>query len=118
LRDGQKRDRTQDCFIATSPGAHHDFGSPQSCLSAIYAGVVTPTVFREGPFRVHFFSLEESRMHVHIVTSDGEAKIWMEPEIELANNYGLSEQVLNRALKLVSDRQQEIRDAWHEHFSR
>lgn len=55
-------------------------------------------------------------MHVHVVTSDGEAKFWMEPEIELARNYGLSDQVLNRALKLVTERHQEIRDAWNKHF--
>jgi hypothetical protein len=77
---------------------------------------VTPTVFREGPFRVYFFSREESRMHVHVTTTDGEAKFWMEPEIVLAWNYGLSEPIINRALKLVQERQQEIRDAWRKHF--
>lgn len=41
-------------------------------------------MFREGPFRVHFFSLEESRMHVHVATADGEAKFWLEPEVALA----------------------------------
>ena len=55
-------------------------------------------------------------MHVHVVTSGGEARFWMEPSIELATNYGLSEQVLNRALKLVTERQEEIRDAWRKHF--
>jgi hypothetical protein len=54
---------------------------------------VSATVFREGPFRVYFFSLEESRMHVHVSTADGEAKFWLEPEIELAANYGLPEHV-------------------------
>lgn len=77
---------------------------------------MTPTIFREGPFRVYFFSLEESRMHVHVITTEGEAKFWMEPEIALARNYGLSEQVANRALKLITERQQEIRDAWRKHF--
>lgn len=55
-------------------------------------------------------------MHVHLVTTEGEAKFWMEPNIELAKNYGLSDQVLNRALKLVTERQQEIKDAWRKHF--
>lgn len=77
---------------------------------------MTPTVFREGPFRVYFFSREESRMHVHVATSDGEAKFWLKPEIALATSAGLSEHVVNRALKLVTDRQQEIRDAWNKHF--
>lgn len=55
-------------------------------------------------------------MHVHVITTEGEAKFWMEPEIALARNYGLAEQVVNRALKLIVDRQQEIRDAWNQHF--
>lgn len=78
---------------------------------------MSPTVFREGPFRVHFFSLEESRLHVHVNTAEGEAKIWVEPEIELARSHGLSEQDVNRAIKLVMEHQQEIREAWNEHFA-
>lgn len=77
---------------------------------------VTPTVFREGPFRVYFFSREEMRMHVHVATSDGEAKFWLEPEIALAKHHGLSDQVVNRARKMVEERRQEIIDAWNKHF--
>lgn len=79
---------------------------------------MSPTVFREGPFRAYFFSLEESRKHVHVQSSEGEAKLWIEPEVEVAKSYGLSDQDLNRILRLVTERQQEIRDAWEEHFSR
>lgn len=77
-----------------------------------------PTVFQEGPFRVHFFSMEETRLHVHVTSADGEAKIWLEPRIEMARSYGLNEQDMNRVVKLVTERQQEIREAWNEHFSR
>jgi hypothetical protein len=51
----------------------------------------------------------------HVQSPDGEAKFWIEPQIELARNYELSEQDLSRALQLVVDREQEIRDAWHKH---
>jgi hypothetical protein len=78
---------------------------------------VTPTVFRAGPFRVFLFSREEQRMHVHVATTEGEAKIWMEPEIEVARNHGLAAYDLGNALKLVIERQQEIRDAWQAHFA-
>lgn len=57
-------------------------------------------------------------MHVHVQSSEGEAKIWMEPEIGLAKSHGLSEKDVSRILKIVTEREQEIRDAWHEHFSR
>ncbi len=29
-------------------------------------------------------------MHIHVIRAEGEAKFWLEPEIELARNYGLS----------------------------
>jgi hypothetical protein len=42
--------------------------------------IVSPTIFRNGPYRFYFFSREELRMHVHIQCSDGEAKFWLEPQ--------------------------------------
>jgi hypothetical protein len=47
-----------------------------------------------------------------------EAKFWIDPEIKLARNYRLSPQDLSRALELVIEHEQEIRDAWHRHFGR
>jgi hypothetical protein len=64
------------------------------------------------------FSREEERLHVHVQSPEGEAKFWIEPEIELARSYRLSDQDLKRALQLVVDHEQEIRDAWHRHFDR
>lgn len=59
---------------------------------------MSPTVFRHGPYRFYFFSREEARMHVHVQSSAGEAKFWLEPEIEMAQNYGLSKRQLNSVL--------------------
>jgi hypothetical protein len=79
---------------------------------------MSPTVFRDGPFRFFIFSREEERPHVHVESLDGEAKFWIEPEIELARNHQFSEQDLRRVLQLVVDHEQEIRDAWNRHFGR
>ena len=38
-----------------------------------------PTIYREGPYRFFFNSREETRMHVHVETADGNAKFWLEP---------------------------------------
>ena len=57
---------------------------------------MSPTVFREDEYRFYFFSREESRMHVHIYCGNGEAKFWLEPEIELARNHGLSKKQLKK----------------------
>lgn len=78
---------------------------------------MSPTVFREGPFRFFFFSREETRVHVHVQSADGEAKFWLEPAIELARNYGLSATDLRQVEQSVKNREQEIRDAWNDHFS-
>ncbi len=46
---------------------------------------MSPTVFRDGPARFYFFSREESRMHIHVMEPDGEAKCWLVPEISCAD---------------------------------
>lgn len=79
---------------------------------------VSPTDFRHGEYRCWFFSREEARMHVHVHHETGEAKIWMEPEIEVAECHGLSSRRLSVVLALAKERAREIRDAWNEHFSR
>ena len=77
---------------------------------------MSPTVFREGGFRFCFFSLEESRMHIHVHGEGGEAKFWLDPQIELARNYGLTENDLGKVRKLIEEHEDGIRSAWHRHF--
>ena len=57
-------------------------------------------------------------MHVHVYHADGEAKFWLEPQIELAQNYGLNRRRLGAALRLVQEHEDEIRSAWKAHFGR
>ena len=56
-------------------------------------------------------------MHVHVMCGDGEAKIWLEPEIEVAVSYGMRPQQVRAALKMVEERSDEIRYEWNRHFS-
>jgi len=77
---------------------------------------MSPTVFREGGFRFYFFSREEPRLHVHVQTQNGEAKYWLEPIIELAQQTGLSQHELNQALRMVKEHENDIRDSWSKHF--
>lgn len=55
-------------------------------------------------------------MHVHVQGGNGEAKFWLEPEIALAQNYGLSEKDLRQAKALIKEHAHEIRDTWRLHF--
>ena len=79
---------------------------------------VSPTVLREGGFRAFFFSREEARKHVHVHHADGEAKIWLEPRVEVAENHGLNARRLAAALRFVRRYENEIRAAWEKHFDR
>ncbi len=79
---------------------------------------MSPTVFRESGYRFFFFSREEARMHVHILSGDGEAKFWLEPEIELAKNCNYSRKRLKEIELLVETHYHELISAWAKHFSR
>ena len=77
-----------------------------------------PTVFIEGPYRFYFFSREETRRHIHISSSEGEMKVWLEPEIEVAKNINFSQNQVTKILNTIKDRQEEINDFWNKHFSK
>jgi hypothetical protein len=77
---------------------------------------VSPTVFRDKGYRFYFFSREESRKHVHVQGSEGEAKFWLEPEVGLAKNYGLSNAQLARIKKSVEEHLDELTGAWDAFF--
>ena len=78
---------------------------------------MSPTIFREKGYRFFFFSREETRMHVHVYCGDGEAKFWLEPEIELAKNYGLSRLQLKQIEEIIEDHYNELTSAWQKHFN-
>ncbi|MBK8761744.1 MAG: DUF4160 domain-containing protein [Sulfuritalea sp.] len=78
---------------------------------------MSPTIFREGGFRFYFFSREEPRMHVHVQGQNGEAKIWLEPAIEVAQHTGLSRGEISEALRLVQEHANDIGKAWRKHFT-
>ncbi len=55
-------------------------------------------------------------MHVHVHCADGEAKFWLEPQVELAQNLGLNERQLRAVRSLIRVHEDEIRAAWANHF--
>jgi hypothetical protein len=79
---------------------------------------VSPTVFRYRRYRFYFFSREEQRLHVHVISPDGEAKFWLEPQIELAINKGLKPLEINELKAIVEERHHEIIEHWNKHFNR
>lgn len=78
-----------------------------------------PLVFRHNGFRFHFFSNEgdpREPVHVHVTKDDSDAKFWLQPEVNVAYNYGFSARTLSELSAIVEARRSEIERAWHEHF--
>lgn len=55
-------------------------------------------------------------MHVHVYCANGQAKFWLEPSIELAENYGLRSGEVRTAQELIEEHSDEIRRRWQDHF--
>ena len=55
-------------------------------------------------------------MHVHVMSEAGEAKFWLEPELELAKNYQLSRKELGEIEEIIETHFHELKSAWHAHF--
>ena len=77
---------------------------------------MSPTVLRVRGYRFYFFSREEPRPHVHVQHASGEAKFWLEPQVELAADYGLGAIRINAAHKIIEEHVDDIRSAWAKHF--
>jgi hypothetical protein len=77
---------------------------------------MSPTVFRDKGYRFFFFSREEYRMHIHVYCANGEAKFWIEPELELARAHGVSQKQLREMRELIEEHKDDITDAWDRHF--
>ena len=77
---------------------------------------MSPTVLRARGYRFYFFSREEPRPHVHVQHASGEAKFWLEPQVELAADYGLGAIRINAARKIIEEHVDDIRSAWAKHF--
>jgi hypothetical protein len=78
-----------------------------------------PVVFRDGGLRYFFFSNEGSpreRSHVHLRGGGRDAKVWLEPEVAIAQSYGFNSGELARIVRVVSERRDLILRAWNDHF--
>jgi hypothetical protein len=77
---------------------------------------MSPTVFRYKGYRFYFFSREEEKIHIHVYCSDGEAKLWIFPEVSVAKNFGLSPSQVEELKRVVEEHKDEITIAWEKHF--
>jgi hypothetical protein len=79
-----------------------------------------PVVFRDAGLRYYFFSNEgapRERPHIHIQGGGRDAKVWLEPEVALADSYGFNSRELSNILQVISEYRDRILKAWDDHFS-
>lgn len=77
---------------------------------------MSPTVLKERGYRFFFFSREETRMHVHVVSASGEAKFCLEPHVELASNADYNRKQLKEVESIVEEHQHDFASVWQRHF--
>ena len=76
-------------------------------------------VFRcERGYTFKIFSNEEERKHIHVIKDDCEAKVWLEPQVELADNDGFAKHEINDILKLVKSYADDLRDQYQRHIGK
>ena len=78
-----------------------------------------PVVFCDSGLHYYFFSnegLPREPRHIHVKGGGRDAKIWLEPEVAVAESYGFNSAELSRILRIVSERRTLILKAWDDHF--
>ena len=71
-------------------------------------------------FRFFFYSNEGSpreSVHVHVRGEGGEAKVWVRPEVRVADSDGFDAGTLRELAWVVEQNAELIERAWNEHFA-
>ncbi|HOY66511.1 MAG TPA: DUF4160 domain-containing protein [Candidatus Ozemobacteraceae bacterium] len=79
-----------------------------------------PIVFRYEGYRFFFFSNEgipREPLHIHVRRGDSLAKIWLDPEVVLAESWGFSPSEQKLIMLLAEEKREMIRGFWNEYFA-
>ncbi len=79
---------------------------------------MSPVFKRERGYTFKIFSNEEERMHIHVIKDECEAKVWLEPRVELANNDGFAQHEVNDIIKMVKSYADDLRDQYQRHIGK
>lgn len=79
---------------------------------------MSPVFHRETSYIFKIFSNEEERMHIHVIRDNQEAKFWLEPEVELAENNGFRAYELRRIQKIVEKYATSFKEQYRQHIGK
>ena len=79
---------------------------------------MSPKFKQENGYTFKIYSNEEERMHIHVVKAECEAKFWLEPTVELAENYGFSSKDINRITQTVERYADEFKQQFARHIGK
>lgn len=77
---------------------------------------MSPKFRQEDGYTFKIYSNEEERKHVHVVRAECEAKFWLEPQIELAANYGFGSKDLKKITELVEKYEDDFKQQFAAHI--
>jgi hypothetical protein len=73
-----------------------------------------PTALRSGPYRFYFYSYDcKERRHMHVDRDDLSAKLWLDPDIRVAENLGYSRRELRRVEQIARENLKVLRNEWN-----
>lgn len=67
-------------------------------------------------FKIH--SNEEERMHIHVIKAENEAKIWLEPQIEVAWNDDFNSSEIKKILQIIKTNADQFRLQYSLHIGK
>lgn len=79
---------------------------------------MTSVFRRQDGFCFKIFSNEEERKHIHVIKAECEAKFWLEPSIELAENYGFTTKELKKIIQIVEQYGNEFKLQFTQHIGK
>ena len=79
---------------------------------------MSPKFLDQDGYVFKVFSNEEDRMHIHVLKAENEAKYWLEPAVELAENYGFSSKELKKIQEIIVANGNRFKQQYAAHIGR
>ena len=79
---------------------------------------MSPNFKEEKGYVFKIYSNEEERKHIHVIKAENEAKFWLEPDIELANNHGFNDKDIRNITQIVLKYGDEFKRKFSEHIGK